>query len=76
MNPAADIKDRLDWMVIFLWEFGKRFGLSVRQSFNYLKRHHAITFLEKHYDYVHTQSFKSMVEEMAEYCQRHGGKLS
>lgn len=75
MNQTSDTKDRIDWILIFVWEFGQKFGLNMRQAFNYLKRYKAISFLDKHYDYVHTQSFNSIVVEMAEYCQRHGGKL-
>lgn len=71
----ANIKDRADWTLIFLWEFGKKYDLSMKQAFNYLKRYKAFSFIEKNYDYVHTQSFASMVNDMAEYCHRHGGAL-
>lgn len=68
-------KERTDWTLIFLWEFGKKYSLDLRQAFNYMKRYKGIAFIEKNYDYVHTQSFTSMVTEMAEYCRRHGGLL-
>ena len=31
-------KDKLDWTMIFIYEFGKRFGLTVKQSFIKLER--------------------------------------
>lgn len=73
MNES--IKDKTDWTLIFLWEFGKRYGMDMRQAFNYLKRNKAIAFIKRNYSYVHTQSFASMVTDMAEYCQRQGGEL-
>ncbi len=70
-----NLKAKTDWTLIFLWEFGKKYGLDMRQAFSYLKRYKGIAFIEKNYDYVHTQSFASMVEDISEYCHRHGGAL-
>lgn len=67
--------DKLEWMTIFVSEFAQRFNLTLKQAFNYLSRYQGIAFVEKHYDYVHTQSFTSMVNDMAEYCHRNGGAL-
>ncbi len=74
-NDTKNIKDHVDWTLIFLWEFGKKYGLTMKQAFNYLKRYKGIAFIEKHYDYVHTQSFTSMVNDMTDYCRLHGGQL-
>ena len=49
-----NIKDKLEWTVIFILEFGRK---------------------DRNYGYVHTQSFASMVNDIAEYCHRHGGAL-
>ncbi len=75
MGNNVDFKDRTDWTLIFLWEFGQKYGLSLRQAFNYMKRYKGMAFIEKNYEYVHTQSFASMTQDMAEYCHRHGGAL-
>lgn len=56
--------------MIFIYEFGRKHGLTMKQAFNYLYRYQGMAFLDKHYDYVHTQSFKSMVEDITEYCHR------
>lgn len=69
------INDKLEWTIIFVLEFGKLFGLTVKQAFNYLNRYKGIDFVDQHYDYVHTQSFSSMVDDIAEYCHRKGGAL-
>ena len=70
-----DIKDKLEWTVIFVQEFGRKYGLTMKQAFNYLSRFKGIDFIDRHYGYVHTQSFASIVDDIAEYCHRHGGAL-
>lgn len=59
--------------MVFIYEFGKRFGLTVKQAFNYLSRFKGIDFIDKHYDYAHTQSFESTVDDIAMLCRRMGG---
>lgn len=75
MNMAYDIKDKLEWTIIFVLEFGRKYGLTMKQAFNYLSRFKGIDFIDRHYNYVHTQSFASMVDDIAEYCHRQGGAL-
>lgn len=70
-----NIKDKLEWTVIFILEFGRKYGLTMKQAFNYLSRYKGIDFIDRNYKYVHTQSFASMVDDIAEYCHRHGGAL-
>ena len=72
---AYSFADKMEWTLIFVAEFGRRFGLTLKQAFNYLSRFGAIAFVDEHYDYCHTQSFQSMVADMAEYCRRKGGAL-
>ena len=68
--------EKIEWTLIFVAEFGKKFGLTLKQAFNYLTRYKGIDFIDKHYDYVHTQSFQSMISDISEYCQRKGGELA
>ena len=74
-NMAYCFTDKIEWTLIFANEFGRHFGLTLKQAFNYLSRFGAIEFVDEHYDYCHTQSFQSMVTDMAEYCHRKGGAL-
>jgi hypothetical protein len=69
-------KDKLDWTMVFIYEFGKRFGLTVKQAFNYLSRYKGIDFIDKHYGFAHTQSFESMIDDIALLCRRMGGQLA
>ena len=68
-----DISDKVEWTVIFILEFGRRFGLTMKQAFGYLSRYKAIDYIDRHYGYVHTQSFASVIDDMAEFCRRKGG---
>lgn len=74
-DMAYTISDKLDWIMIFIYEFGRKHGLTMKQAFNYLHRFQGMSFLDKHYDYVHTQSFKSMVDDITDYCHKKGGGL-
>lgn len=73
MEYAND--DKLEWIVVFIYEFGKKFGLSMKQAFSYLSRYKGIEFVDKHYGYAHTQSFESMVDDVSALCRRMGGQL-
>lgn len=61
--------DKIEWTLIFVSEFGRKFGLTMKQAFNYLTRYKGIDFIDRHYDYVHTQSFQSMITDISEYCK-------
>lgn len=67
--------DKLEWTMISIYEFGKKYGLTMKQAFGYLSRFKAIDFIDKHYGYAHTQSFESMVDDIAGLCKRNGGQL-
>ena len=71
-----EIQNKAEYIVIFISEFARHFGLSALQAYRYLNRYKAIDFLDEHYNIAHTQSFEDMVQNMAGYCQRHGGELS
>ena len=68
-------REKIEWTLIFVYEFGRRYGLTTKQAFNYLKRYKGIDFVDRHYDYVHTQSFESMINDIGEYCRLKGGML-
>ena len=70
------MSDKMEWTVVFILEFGRKHGLSMKQAFDYLSRYKAIDFIDRHYGYVHTQSFASVIDDMTDYCKRRGGQLS
>ena len=73
---SQETQNKAEYIVIFISEFARRFGLSAVQAYRYLNRYKAIDFLDEQYNVAHTQSFEDMVQNMAGYCQRHGGELA
>lgn len=69
------MNEKMEWTTIFILEFGRKYGLSMKQAFGYLSRFKAIDFIDRHYGYVHTQSFTSVIDDMTDYCRRKGGEL-
>ena len=70
-----EIQDKAEYIVIFISEFARRYGLSAVQAYRYLNRYKAIDFQDEQYNVAHTQNFEDMVQYMASFCQRHGGTL-
>ena len=75
MEQGYPIRDRIEYIIAFVNEFGRRFGLSDAQSYRYLKNYDAISAIAKHYGALHTQDFRGNVEDVAAYCRRMGGRL-
>ncbi|MDO4959018.1 MAG: DUF3791 domain-containing protein [Prevotellaceae bacterium] len=67
---------KIGFLVALINEFGKRFGLTDKQSYDYISRYGGIEMFLQHYNILHTLSFHDMVEGMASYCNRQGGELT
>lgn len=74
-ETTCPVRDRIEYIIAFINEFGQRFGLTDLQAYRYLKAYGAITNIDKHYDALHTQDFRGNVEDVATYCRRMGGQL-
>ena len=74
-EPMASIRDKAEYLVMFVNDFARHYQLTDIQAYRYLRRFKAIEFLEKQYNVAHTQSFDDMVDAMSDYCQRYGGTL-
>jgi len=73
---SEQTKSRIEYMMILVRMFAERYGLSDRQSFNYLLDYHGIELFEKCYEAFHTLPYEDVVEDVARYCHRQGGYLS
>ncbi|GHT31895.1 hypothetical protein FACS189434_02520 [Bacteroidia bacterium] len=69
------VRNLIEDFVLLNAAFALRYGLSWRDSFNYLKQHGGLAFYQKHYGYEHTQSYDSTVDTLARICKQNGGKL-
>lgn len=68
-------KDMIDYIVICINEFAKRYSVNVKEAFLYLHQYQGITFLEEEYDIEHTFSFEDAVDHLTLVCKEHGGIL-
>lgn len=69
------IRSKVEYIVIFIAEFGKKHRLSGQQAYQYLKQFGAIDLIDSYYDVMHTQSFSDTVKDVTAYCHRKGGVL-
>lgn len=69
------LKDKIQYVVALIAEFAKKYQMTDAQALRYLQQYGALELCEKHYGYLHTQSFASNVEDVSAYCRRKGGSL-
>lgn len=69
------VRDIIEDFVLLNEEFAERYGLSWRDSFNYLKQYGGLAFYRTHYGYEHTQPYAGTVDRLAGVCKRNGGEL-
>lgn len=68
--------NKLRYTIALIAEFALKFGLSERQSYNYMRRFKGVDFLHQYYDVLHTQSFDDATESIAIICQQNGGRIN
>lgn len=56
--------------------FGRRFGISTKEAYWYLRKHHGIAFLIEFYEAEHLQSIEDAVDDLIIWCKNNGGDLS
>ena len=68
-------RDIIEYIIALVNEFAKKFGLSDKQAYHYIRIHKGVAFIEQNYGIIHTLDFNEVVESIALYCRRAGGKL-
>lgn len=68
--------NKIGFLVALINEFGKRYNLTDKQSYDYISRYGGIEMYLKHYNILHTLTFSDMIEGMVSYCQSQGGTLA
>ncbi len=69
-------KNKLQFFVATIAEFASTYHLKQQQAFRYLKQFKGLEFLNKHYAFMHTQSFEDVIDSLTLICKQNGGKLS
>ncbi len=72
----TEIKNKVEYTIAAISEFGKRHKLSPVEAFRYLKRFKGLDMLDRFYDVMHTLSFKDTTDDLTTYCYRQGGALA
>ena len=65
----------MEYIIALVNEFAKKFNLSDKQAFNYIRNHQGVTFIEDNYGLIHTLDFQEAVESVALFCRKTGGLL-
>ena len=74
-EELRETKNRIDYTVMIVRDFGDAHQLTPRQAHNYLRRHKAMDFLDKCYEAEHTLSPNDAVDDVNVVSKRYGGKL-
>ncbi len=67
--------DKIRYINMCIVEFGHKFGMPAYMSYNYLKKHKALDFLDDCYAAEHTLSLENALDDMQIISRRHGGTI-
>lgn len=70
-----NIRDIFEYIIALVNEFAKKFGLSDKQAYNYIRQYKGVAFIEQNYGIIHTLDFAEAVDSIATYCRKAGGQL-
>lgn len=71
-----DAKYQIPYTNACIRAFGRRFSISAKEAFVYLKNYKGIQFLLDYYEIEHLQSIEDAVDDLVVYCKQNGGFLS
>lgn len=66
---------KINYIMLFISEFAKKFELTEKQAFNYLDRYKGLAFVNRFYNVIHTFDFEYAINDVREVCQANGGKI-
>ena len=67
------MEGKIGWIIACVYEFARRFNLSVKSAFQYLYHNGGITFLDEHYEAEHLLSFDDAINDLVLICEAKGG---
>lgn len=68
-------RDIIEYIIAVINGFSKRYGLSEKQAYLYIRAHKGVSFIEENYNIIHTLDFNEAIESVALYCRRTGGTI-
>lgn len=70
-----NVRDIIEYIIAVINGFSKRYGLSEKQAYLYIRAHKGVGFIEENYNIIHTLDFNEAIESVALYCRKTGGTI-
>ena len=70
-----NVRDIIEYIIAVINGFSKRYGLSEKQAYLYIRVHKGVGFIEENYNIIHTLDFNEAIESVALYCRKTGGTI-
>lgn len=74
-NKDVLLENKIEYIIVMVDLFAKRFELSGSQAYRYIKRYGGIKLMDEHYNIMHTLDPYQTIDELSAYCRRFGGLL-
>jgi hypothetical protein len=74
-NKLDKAKDIVDYIAFIVNDFSLKYGISAKQSFNYLFRYGGIVFLDEFYDVEHCENPNLTLKAIQDICAQNGGTI-
>ncbi len=75
IEELRETKNRIDYTVMIVRDFGDKHNLTPRQAHNYLRRHKAMEYMQDFYDVEHTLSPEDTLRTLDIISKRYGGQI-
>ena len=67
--------NKIRYINLCIVEFARKFGISAKIAFNYLKMHKGLEFLDNNYEAEHLLPLNDTIHDLAVLCKRNGGTI-
>ena len=74
-QTLEEAKDVVDYIAFMVNDFASEYQLSMRESYDYLKRYGGIEFLDEFYDVEHCENPVITLQTLQRICSQEGGNL-
>ncbi|MBQ8096450.1 MAG: DUF3791 domain-containing protein [Prevotella sp.] len=74
-EELRETKNRINYTVMIVRDFGEAHHLTPRQAHNYLRRYKAVDYLDEYYDVEHTLSHADTINSLNIISRQHGGRI-
>ena len=69
------MKSKIEYLVMLIAEFAKRYHITSQEAFRYLRRYKGFELCDVHYGIMHTLSLDKNLDSLYRYCKKNGGVL-